>query len=207
MPYGGRTLAFFAVILYGILMTPKEAYATSWPESYTLEAGYFLYEDHIGRPVMASEYYDYDGDGYFVREVDEQSYPIWQATYTPFGSVSNNFDSAGITIGDPDDNGIVWTVPFRFPGQYSDPELNGGMYYNWNRYYSPGIGRYNRTDPLIADETWSTDIFTDNPSKNLYAYVASNPISLIDPSGLKFVYSSRKCKNNCPDCPGGNWTL
>jgi len=41
-------------------------------------------------------------------------------------------------------------LPFRFPGQYQDPEdeLYNNIYYNWHRWYIPGIGRYNRADPV-----------------------------------------------------------
>jgi len=68
--------------------------------------------------------------------------------YRPFGEVYEDFDSAGFVIGNPSQDGIVWSVPFRFPGQYADPELGGKMWYNWNRYYIPELGRYNRADPI-----------------------------------------------------------
>ena len=52
------------------------------------------------------------------------------------------------------------------------------MYYNWNRYYDPMLGRYLRTDPI--DE-----------GMNLYAYVFGNPVNLVDPEGL--------CMYRCSD--------
>ena len=60
---------------------------------------------------------------------------------------------------------------FFFPGQYRDTE--GYLYYNWNRYYMPWVGRYNRTDPL------------KDKGDNLYSYGYSNPIIYFDISGLK----------------------
>lgn len=38
------------------------------------------------------------------------------------------------------------TVNLRMPGQYFDAE--SGLFYNWNRYYNPAIGRYISPDPI-----------------------------------------------------------
>ena len=55
-----------------------------------------------------------------------------------------------------------------FTGEQRDSGSN--LYYLRARYYDPGIGRFLSQDPL--------------PTGNLYAYVGSNPVNFIDPSGL-----------------------
>jgi len=169
----GVSVALFVFVFYAIVMTPDTAMATSWPDgSYELEKVFFVYEDHIGRPVLVSEYEDYDSDGsFFTDSVDGD--PFWQAVYKPFGQVFEDFDSIGIEVGDSTENGIVWSMPFRFPGQYADKEWEDDLYYNWNRYYIPHIGRYNRADPL------------GNVEDYLYTYALNNPIQKIDAGGLE----------------------
>lgn len=98
---------------------------------------------------------------------DQNGQIVWQADYKPFGEA----DTTVTTL----------DIPLRFPGQYSDNEVN--LHYNYFRSYNPATGRYSQSDPigLIA-------------GANTYAYVKSNPLNGTDPYGLKRVpiYEIRK---------------
>ena len=66
------------------------------------------------------------------------------------------------------------TINQRMPGQYYDIESN--LFYNWNRYYNPAIGRYISSDPLgIAG------------GLNTFNYAHVNPVMNIDPKGLNSI--------------------
>ena len=190
--FSGILVAFCVVMLYGIVMTPETASASRPDLNLDSLEVYFLYEDHIGRPVMVSEYEDYTPDG----ETPDGTYfktwgnsdPIFHASYDPFGSINEDFDSTGIVVGNNNDTKITWSVPFRFPGQYQDPELEGIIFYNWNRYYSPAIGRYNRADPILQPMFFSSSAITslnyiefmkETPLKlHPYSYAQNNPVGL-----------------------------
>ena len=80
-----------------------------------------------------------------------------QYTFDPFGNSTQS--------------GTLTTNSYAYTGRESD---GTGLSFYRARYYNPAIGRFISEDPIGFD---SGDV-------NLYAYVANDPINLIDPSGL-----------------------
>ncbi len=76
---------------------------------------------------------------------------------------TRSFDPYGVPLGE--DGGS----PFGYTGEMRDEAT--GLVFLRARYYDPATGRFFQQDPLRLEQ-------------NLYAYVASNPINRIDPSGL-----------------------
>ena len=64
------------------------------------------------------------------------------------------------------------TNPYRYTGQaYDSPS---GLYYYRARYYDPATGRFLSPDPAGM---------VDGP--NLYAYAGGNPVTFVDPTGMR----------------------
>ena len=94
---------------------------------------------------------------------DENQKVVWRWDSDAFGG--------GQPDNDPDGDGNLVTIDLRFPGQYYDAET--GLHYNYFRYYDPSTGRYITSDPIgLAGGV------------NTYVYVGSNPLSIVDSSGL-----------------------
>jgi RHS repeat-associated protein len=121
----------------------------------------------------------------------------------PYGEV------AEATTADPVTGKTVVTN-LRLPGQYDERLLGSvglqGPYYNWNRWYLPGVGRYLELDPVAARGDFNGDFGPD-----WYNYGSSNPLSHIDPTGEFDNGSCPGCEDTCccaavkygPDaCPG-----
>jgi len=75
----------------------------------------------------------------------------------------------------------------RLPGQY-DERLFGslglqGPYYNWNRWYLPGVGRYLEPDPIALAGGFNGEF-----GPEWYGYAAGNPLRYTDFDG-RDIYS------------------
>ena len=92
--------------------------------------------------------------------VDTNNQVSWDANYEAFGAVE-------ITTQTVVNN-------HRFPGQYYDVE--SGLYYNWNRYYDAGVGRYVTSDPIGL-----------GGGLNTFGYAFQNPIINYDETGERVI--------------------
>jgi len=108
----------------------------------------FLHMDHLATPRFAT---------------NQQGTIVWRWEGQAFGET--------LAQEDVDGDAVLTTVNLRFPGQYFDSET--GLHYNWNRYYSPEIGRYITSDPIGL-----------SGGNNTYSYVEQNPNNNIDATGL-----------------------
>jgi RHS repeat-associated protein len=89
----------------------------------------------------------------------------------------------------------------RLPGQYDERLLGSlglqGPYYNWNRWYLPGVGRYMELDPLALRGGANGPFGPD-----WYNYANGNPLRYTDPWGL---YGTNDCsyyKQRCAESGG-----
>ncbi len=81
----------------------------------------------------------------------------------PFGVNAPNENPSGLG---------TFTCNLRLPGQYFDSET--GLHYNILRDYDPSTARYVQSDPIGL-----------RAGINTYAYANANPLSNLDPYGLK----------------------
>jgi RHS repeat-associated protein len=128
----------------------------------------YYHRDHLGTPVQAT---------------DRAGNVVWSASYNVFGQASITTPTPGSTSGVANYGTITSNI--RLPGQYLDDET--GLHYNFHRYYDPQIGRYVTSDPIKL-----------LGGLNFYSYVAGNPLSNIDPTGLDCVAVGMTVTCNVP---------
>ena len=111
--------------------------------------------------------YMIDGTRSTIGLVDASGDLVQTFAYEPFGLVE--------TSGLPD------RVRYQFTGRERDADW---LYYYRARYYNPRLMRFLQPDPLGRAG-----------GANLYAYAANNPLSFIDPSGLRTYVAHGCCQN------------
>jgi RHS repeat-associated protein len=125
---------------------------------------YAYHNDRLGTPEL------------LTTVVNQQETVAWEAWYEPFGEAHIHPSSSVV-------NNI------RLPGQYFDTET--GLHYNYHRYYDSRTGRYLTPDPSHSVQPEGSSIpnllhylISEPREANLFAYVSSNPVNRVDPSGL-----------------------
>ena len=119
-------------------------------------------------PHASTTYYHGDHLGSSRMMTGYNGYPVWQATYLPFGQEWNPQATVN---------------HYKFTGKERDAE--SGLDYFGARYYASLAGRFSSTDPVIV----TPDRLGDPQQFNLYAYTRNNPLRFIDPTGMVLTLS------------------
>ena len=142
----------------------------------------YLYEPGSHRPLVLVEgnakknqktrtfWYQNDHLGTPHSLTDSLGALVYSCTYNAYGQVQTE------TQHQQQERGLRVETNLRFQGQYADEET--GLFYNLNRYYDPGLGRYLTADPIRLAG-----------GLNQYRY-CSNPTNWVDPFGLFDVKNS-----------------
>ncbi len=97
--------------------------------------------------------------GHAMRSIERYTYSAYGQMQVRNGSFGTRTNSS-------------FANPYTYTGRRFDTET--GLYYYRNRYYDSQLGRFITRDPIGYDGSQS----------NLYNYVANDPLSNLDPSGL-----------------------
>lgn len=144
---------------------------------YVYGAGGLLYGEYTGAGALVREYIYLNGEPLAqINAGSPETVTYLHADHLGTPKYGTNAAGAQVWAWAPDafGNGAPTgsaTVNLRMPGQYFDAE--SGIFYNWNRYYNPEIGRYISSDPIgLAGGI------------NTFLYAGANPVMAMDPEGL-----------------------
>jgi RHS repeat-associated protein len=133
-------------------------------------------------PTSATVSYPHqDRLGSTVASTSAQGTVLGRSFFDPFG---NPYDPAGVPILTSQFNPSVPDVLTGFTGHSMDYDL--GLVDMKGRIYDPKVGRFLSTDPVLANPLW-------DQAYNKYAYVANNPLTMIDPSGFDMNPAETQC--------------
>jgi RHS repeat-associated protein len=122
---------------------------------------YYAHLDHLGTPRALTS---------------QGGQLVWSTFQRPYGEVGEKTAADSVT-------GKTIVTNLRLPGQYDERLLGSlglqGPYYNWNRWYLPGVGRYMESDPWALDGKFNTPSGVD-----WYGYALENPLRYTDFMGL-----------------------
>lgn len=157
---------------------------------------YVFNKDPLWKKTMSTQgfdevcFYHCDHLGTPQELSDHKGQIVWKAQYKAWGELVS--DKTSKDKSNFFENSEILTNNIRFQGQYFDQET--GLHYNRHRYYSPYVGRFISKDPIGLDDGF-----------NIYKY-ATNPISWIDPYGLKSLYRSMSIEEYNSIKRTGKWT-
>ncbi len=134
---------------------------------------YYFHADHLGTPHALS---------------NSAGQTVWSATVLPYGEVLESSNPDPLT-------GRAVVTNLRLPGQYDERLLGPlgleGPYYNWNRWYVPGVGRYLEADPIAMGGGFNGEFGVE-----WYAYALGNPLRWTDPTGRNVYLCCREIQVN-----------
>ena len=110
-------------------------------------------------------------DDLVYRVVTDQVGSVRRLVNVETGAVAASFDYSPFGVLEREDGALAARFPFRFAGGLWDGDT--GLVRFGARDYDPRVGRWTAKDPIL----W------DGGQGNLYEYVASDPINLVDPEG------------------------
>ena len=143
-----------------------------WTGGATPAVTYTIGDDIISQSVGGTvSHFLYDGHG-STRQLTPHSTP----PTLPTASGDYSYDGYGIMLGDATTPNPAPTAAtkYLYVGEQYDKSLS--HYYLRARYYNPGNGRFNQTDPFAGNPS-------DPQSLHKYLYAHCNPVNNVDPSG------------------------
>ncbi len=163
----GSTTTFYAYL--GTETLQELVTSSGTYNEYVYAAGMRIAELSPGSS-SATSYYHEDVLGSTRLITDSKGNVLFSDNYQPFGQ----------------DNSGTGSATYRFTGK--PVSQTTGLYYEYQRWYDPSIGRFISKDPLAG-------FLTDPQSFNGYTYGSDSPTNVVDSTGLsgQFVNYQKAC--------------